>query len=91
MVSNQHNLIQVGIDQFLCALKSLGVKKGDKSNETLKIKYSIVSPYSSYQRHLKPTKYEYKNKDDDEEDVRLPSLKHRVHKDKKNIIFKLAT
>ena len=42
-----------------------------------------MAPYSTYQRHSKPTRYEDEEEDDDNEDVRLPSHKHRVHKDKK--------
>ena len=92
MVSNQQHLNQVGIDVFLRALRSLGVKKDDISGEPLKIKYSNVAPYSTHHRHSTPTKYEDEEEDDDDEkDVRPPSHKHRVNKDKKNIIFKLAT
>ena len=57
IVSNQQNLNQVGIDKFLRALQSLGVKKNDISGEPLKIKYSSVAPYSPYQRNSTPTKY----------------------------------
>ena len=39
MVSNQQNSNQVGIDVFLRALRSLGVKKDELSGEPLKIKY----------------------------------------------------
>ena len=38
MVSNQQNLNQVGSDEFLRALRSLGVKKDYISGEPLKIK-----------------------------------------------------
>ena len=38
--------------------------------------------YSTHHRHLTPTKYEDEEEDDDEEDVRLPSNKHQVNKDK---------
>ena len=48
MVSNQQNLNQMGIDEFLRALRSLGVKKDDISGESLKIKYSSVAPYSNH-------------------------------------------
>ena len=51
MVSNQQNLNQVGIDEFLRALRSLDVKKDDISGEPLKIEYSNVAPYSIHQRH----------------------------------------
>ena len=44
MVGNQQNLNQVGIDEFLRALRSLGVKKNDISGEPLKLKYSNVAP-----------------------------------------------
>ena len=89
MVSNQQNLNQVGIDEFLRALRSLGVKKDDISGEPLKIKYSNVAPYSTHKRHSTPTKYEDEDKDDEEE-IRQPSLKHRIHKDK-NIFLKFCT
>ena len=56
---------QVGIDEFLCALRSLGVKKDDLSGEPLKIKYSNVALYSTYQRYSTPTKYENEEEDDD--------------------------
>ena len=55
MVRNQQNLKQVGIDEFLCALQSHGVKNTDISSEPLKIKYSNVALYSSHQRHSTPT------------------------------------
>ena len=83
MVSNQQNLNQVGIDEFLRALRSLGVKKDDIIGEPLKIKYSNVAPYSTYQRHSTPTRYEVEEEDDDDEDVRPPSHKHQVNKEKK--------
>ena len=83
MVSNQQNLNQVGIDEFLHALQSLGVKKDDISAEPLKLKCSSVAPYSTHQRHSTLTKYEYKEEDDNEEEVRPPSHKHRVNKVKK--------
>ena len=83
MVSNQQNLNQVGIDEFLRALQSLGVKKNDISWEPLKLKYSSMVPYSTHQRHLTPTKYEDKEDDEDEEDILQPSNKHQVYKDKK--------
>ena len=37
MMNNQQNLYKVGIDKFLRALQSLGVKKDDISGEPLKI------------------------------------------------------
>ena len=74
---------QVGIDEFLRALRSLGVKKDDISGDPFKIKYSNVAPYSTYQRNSTPIKYEDEEEDDDEKDVRPPSHKHRVNKDKK--------
>ena len=83
MVSNQQNLNQVDIDEFLRALRRLGVKKDDISGEPLKIKYSNVAPYSTHQRHSTPIRYEDEKEDDDDEDVRQPSHKHRVNKDKK--------
>ena len=48
MLSNQHNLNKVGTDEFLRALRSLGVQKDDISAEPLKIKYSNVAPYSTH-------------------------------------------
>ena len=83
MVSNQQNLNQVGIDEFLRSLQSLGVKKYDISGEPLKIKYNSVMPYSTHQRYSTPTKYEDEEQDDNEEEVRPASHKHRVNKDKK--------
>ena len=57
MVSNQQNMNQVDIDEFLRALRSLGVKKDDISGEPLKLKYNNVAPYNTHQRHSTPTKY----------------------------------
>ena len=45
--------------------------------------YSSVAPYSTHQRHSTPTKYEDEEENDNEEEVRPPSHKHRVNKDKK--------
>ena len=59
MVSNQQNLNQVGIDEFLRALRSLGVKKDKISGEPLKIKYKNVAPYGAVQRHSTPVDYEH--------------------------------
>ena len=84
MVSNQQNLNQVGIDEFLCALRSLGVKIDNISGEPLKIKYSSVAPYSTHKRQSTPNKYENEEKDDDDEkEVCQPSNKHQIDKDKK--------
>ena len=83
MMSNQQNLNQVGIDEFLRALRSFGVTKDDIIGEPLTIKYSFVAPYSTHQRHSTPTKYEDEVEDDNEEAVRRPSNKHRVNKNKK--------
>ena len=58
MVRNQQNLNQLGIDEFLGALRSVGVKNDDISGELLKIKYCNVAPYSTHQRHSTPTKYD---------------------------------
>ena len=66
MVSNQQNLNQVGIDEFLRSLRSLLVKKDDISGEPLIIKYSNVAPYSTHQRHSTPTKYVDEEEGDDE-------------------------
>ena len=38
MISNQQNLNQMGIDKFFPALRSLGLKNDDISDEPLKIK-----------------------------------------------------
>ena len=81
MVSNQQNFNQIGIDEFICALRSLGVKKDDISDEPVKIKYSEVAPNRTHQRHSTPTKYE-DEEEDDYEDVRPPSHKYRGNKDK---------
>ena len=45
MVSRRQNLRQVCIDEFLHALRSLGIKKDDLSGETLKYKYTKDAPY----------------------------------------------
>ena len=81
MVRNQQNLNQVGLDEFLCAIRILGVKKDDISGEPIKLKYSNVAFNSTHQRHLTPSRYEDEEDDDDEENVRPPSHKHRVNKD----------
>ena len=47
MVSTKQNLKQVGIDEFLRALRSLGVKMDYISGEPLKIKYNNVAPYTT--------------------------------------------
>ena len=65
MVSNQQNLNQVGIDEFLRELRSLCVNKDDISGEPLKIKYCNVAPYNIHKRHSTPTKYEDEKEDDD--------------------------
>ena len=44
MVSNKLNLNQMGIDEFLSPLRSLGVKKDNLSVEPLNIKYIMWSP-----------------------------------------------
>ena len=82
MVSNQQYLNWVGIDKFLRALRSLGVKKYDISGEPLKIKYSDVALYRTHQRHSTPTKYEDEEEDDDEEDVHPLYHKHGVNNGK---------
>ena len=73
----------MGIDEFLRSLRSLGVKKDDISGQTYKIKHSSKAPYSTHQRHTAQTKYEDEKEDDNEEEVRPPSHKHRVNKYKK--------
>ena len=45
MVSRRQDLRQVGIDEFLRALRSLGIKKNDLSGDTLKYKYTKDGPY----------------------------------------------
>ena len=42
-----------------------------------------MAPYSTHQRHSTPTKYEDEKEDDEEKDLRPPSYKYRVNKDKK--------
>ena len=81
MVSNQQNLNQVGIDEFLRALRSLGVKKDKIRGEPLKIKYKNVAPYSAVQRHSTPVEYEAE--DIEREEVRQPSPKQQSQKAKK--------
>ena len=73
----------MGIDEFLCALQSLGVKQDDISGVPLKIKYSSVAPYNNHQRHSTLTNYEDEEEDDNDKEVRPPSHNHRVNKDKK--------
>ena len=63
MVSNQLDLHQVGIDDFLCALRSLSVKKDEISREPLKIKYKNVAAYGAVQRHSTTVKFEHENID----------------------------
>ena len=85
IVSDQQNLNQVGIDEFLRALRSLGVKKDDISGEPLKIMYSNVAPYSTHQRHSTPTRYEDEEEDDDhDEDVRQPIISIELIKTRKH-------
>ena len=84
MVSNQQNLNQVGIDEFLWPLQSLGVKKNEISVEPIKIKYKNVSPYGAVQRHSTPLEYE--TEDIEIEKVCPPSPKQPSQKVKK-IIF----
>ena len=79
MVSNQQILNQVGIEEFLRVLRSLGVKNDDISGKLVKIKYCNVALYSTHQRHSTQTKYENEEEDDDEEDVPPPSHKYRVN------------
>ena len=81
MVSNQQNLNQVGIDEFLRALQSLGVKKDEICGEPLKIKYKNVAPYGAVQRHS--TLVEYEAEDSEKEKVRLPSQKQPSQKPRK--------
>ena len=87
MVSNQQDFHQVGIDDFLRALRSLGVQRDEISGEPLKIKYKIVAPYGAVQRHSTPVKYEHEKLGDDEdiekEEVRPPSPKQPSKKSKK--------
>ena len=45
MVSRRQDLRLVGIDEFLRALRSLGISKDDLSGETLKYKYIKDAPY----------------------------------------------
>ena len=79
MVSNKQDLHQVGIDDFLRALQSWGVKKDEISGEPLKFKYKNVAPYGGVQRHSTSVEYEHGNVDEEEdiekEEVRRPSPK----------------
>ena len=84
MESNQQNSTQVGNDEVLPALRSIGVKKDGISGEPLKIKYSNVAPYSTHQRHSTLTKYQDEEKDDEEKSVCPLSHKHLVHTDTKH-------
>ena len=45
MVIRRQDLRQVGIDEFLRAWRSFGIKKDDLSGETLKNKFSKDAPY----------------------------------------------
>ena len=47
MVSRRQDLRQVDIEEFLRALRSLGIKKDDMSGETLKYKYTKDAPYKA--------------------------------------------
>ena len=83
MVSNQQDLHQVGIDDFLRALRSLGIKKDDISGEPLKNKLSNVAPYVAHQRHLTSAKHEPDNLEvagDNIEELVQQNPKQRVHK-----------
>ena len=77
----------MGIDDFLRALQSLGVKKDEISGEPLKIKYKNVAPYGAVQSHSTPVKYEHEKvneeENSDKEKVRPPSPKQPSHKVKK--------
>ena len=42
-----------------------------------------MAPYRTQQRHSTPTRYEDEEEDDDKENLRPPSHKHRVNKGKK--------
>ena len=48
------------------------------------MKYSNVAPYRIYQRHSAETKYDDEKEDDveEQEEVRLPSHKQQIYKDK---------
>ena len=94
MVSNQQDLHQVGIDEFLRALRSLGDKKDDISGEPLKIKYSSVALFGAHTLQSTPAKYEHEKKKeeeegDDKEKVVPPSPKRCVHNAKKKHHSKL--
>ena len=86
MMSNHKDLHQVGIDDFLRALWSLGIKKDDISGETLKNKFRNVASYVAHQRHSSFAKYEPENmeeKGDYVEELVQHSFKQRVQKPKK--------
>ena len=87
MVNNQQNLNQVGIDEFLRALRSLVVKRDEISGEPLQINYKNVATYGAVQRHSTFVEYEHDKVDEAEdiekEEVRPPSPKQPSHKAKK--------
>ena len=77
----------MGNDDFLRALRSLGVKKDEISGDPLKIKYINVAPYGAVQRHSTFVKYAHgqvnEEEDTEKEEVRPPSPKQPSHKAKK--------
>ena len=90
MVSNQQDLHQVCIDDFLRGLRSLGVKKDEISGEPLNIKYKTVAPYGAMQRHSTPVEYEHDKMDEEDiekEEVRLPSPKQPSQNAKKRSLL----
>ena len=89
MVIHKTNMNQVSNDEFLRALRSLGVKKDDISSEPFKIKYSNVAPFSTHQRHSTPTTYNDEEDDNNEIKVRPPSHKHQVYKKKRTLCSSL--
>ena len=87
MVSNEQDLHQVGIDDFLRALRSLGLKRDEISGKQLNIKYKNVTPYGAVQPRSTPVEYKHENvveeKDIEKEEVWPPNFKQLSQKVKK--------
>ena len=58
MVSRRQDLRQVGIDEFLCALRSFGIKKDELSGKTFKHKYIKDAPYKVQHYSTRPKREE---------------------------------
>ena len=81
---------QVGIDEFLRALRCVGVKKDDLNGEQLKSKYSNVARHSIHQFLSTPTKYENENKNNNKK-ITAAKLYASLSLRQKYIIIKIAT